>query len=309
MRRWVSGRRNGAPCAECVARLAAGANLEVEIVAYVRPQWERLEAHYAQVVSSGLRTTPFERFVSGALDGREDAILDYGAVLAPWREQFGDRVSVWPVEPSQLPAGPVAHFIGVAAPGAEAVTAAYAEPHRNVRRGVRELEVRRLVCAALGELDAAGRVRAMGRLPWLPALVAGDAPFAGLTAAQAAALMHRFGPANARVAREYGIDRGGVLFRDCATDRCGGPVRARWMDIAECERRLIRRYVRSRVGVDIDAGGSRSGGERIAVGARILGHCLRRIARLPGEWRRLAEARDPRLVAGWAREFLLGTAR
>ena len=270
------------------------------------PQWQRLEAHYAQVVSSGLRTTPFEQFVSGALDGCEDAILDYAVVLAPWRERFGTRVHVRPLERSQLPAGPAAHFVGLIAPAAAAAAAGYADLRRNMRRGARELEVRRRVGATLSEQSVANRIHALRRLPWLPALLADDTPFAGLTAAQATALTDRFKPANARVAREYGIDPGGVLFRDNLTACCGASVQARWADIPECERRLVRRYIRDRVGVDIDSAVPGSAGDRLAVRARIAGHCVRRFAQLPGQWRRFTELRDPRLVAGWLREFLLG---
>ena len=299
-----TGRGNGARCAERIARFAADADLDLNIVAYVRPQWQRLEAHYTQVISSGLRTTPFKQFVTGALDGFEDAILDYYAVLAPWQEWFGERVHIWPLELLRLPAGLVAHFVGLVAPGVDA--SGYARFRRNVRRGSMELEVRRLVCTALGERNVADRMRAMRRLRWLPALLWGDMPFAGLSAAQATALMDRFGPANARVAREYGVDPGGALFRDSVAIRCGAPVQARWADIPEYERRLIRRYVQDRVGADIDPGVPGSAGDRLAVAARTAGHCLRRIAQLPGQWRRFSELRDPRLVAGWMRDFLLG---
>ena len=93
-----TGRGNGARCAGRIDRFAAEAGLDVSAVAYLRPQWQHLEAYYAQVVANGLRATPFEAFVSAALAGCEDPILDYEAVLAPWRERFGGRVLVQPLE-------------------------------------------------------------------------------------------------------------------------------------------------------------------------------------------------------------------
>ena len=115
--------------------------------------------------------------------------------------------------------------------------------------------------------------------------------------------MARYDSSNARVAREYGVDPDGVLFRDTAPARDAAPAPARWADLPEYERRLVRRHVRDRAGVDIDPGAPESSGDRLAVRARVAGGCLRRITRLPGQWR-LSDLRDLRLVAGWLSEVI-----
>ena len=173
-----------------------------------------------------------------------------------------------------------------------------------MRRGSKELEVRRLVCAALVERNTVDHMRVLDRLRWLPALLRSDTPFAGLTPAQTSALMDRYSPSNARVAREYGVNSDGVLFADNAVKHCSSSSHVCWSDIPENERNLTRRYILERTGVDIDPGAPGTVIGRQAVAACIALHCLRRIAQLPGQWRRFIELRDPRLVAGWLREFL-----
>ena len=79
------------PCVTRLQELAAAANLEVDIVGYVRPQWQQIESHYSQFVAMGLTTVDFEPFAATLVEARWDTRLDYEAVFAPFRTAFGDR--------------------------------------------------------------------------------------------------------------------------------------------------------------------------------------------------------------------------
>ena len=142
-----------------IAELAARCGLEVDVVAYVRPQCQYLESLYAEHVKIGLLSTPFE--VCAAVDFAGGPVarhpwLDYGRAFAPWRAAFGDRVAVTPFEPSRLPGGLVAHFLGLL--GCGELAGAVPDIRANTRVGAKELEVRRLTTLALRR---AGR-----RDPW-----------------------------------------------------------------------------------------------------------------------------------------------
>ena len=232
------------------AALAASCDLDVDVVGYVRPQCQYLESRYAQMVASNGERLPFDLFCAAAFvrtRARRHGWLNYRRAFAPWRAAFGDRVAVVPVEPSRLPAGVAGHFLGLLGAGD---LAGRAGVRANARPGAKETEIRRLAAAALARDGVAGGRDRLRRLAALPGLLVADAPFAGLTRAQAQDLMALFEAENAAFAREYGIDRGGVLFRDPVVDGLERPSVARWEDLDADERRAVRDYVWRTAGVD-----------------------------------------------------------
>ena len=144
-RRTSPAKDRRAPCVERLLSLAARQELEVHVLAYLRPQWQRIESLYGESVKLGT-TEALERFAARKLAAPADTGLDYNVILAPFCEVFGDRVKVFPLEPSRLVDGLTTHFqriLGVDRPRHPAGTLARA----NARRGAKELEVRRLVNA------------------------------------------------------------------------------------------------------------------------------------------------------------------
>ena len=261
-----------APAIERLQRLAARARLEVVIVAYVRPQWQRLEAGYADAVKRGRTTAPFERYVAGRLAANADTRYDYNAVFAPFQRAFGAAVRVFPMD-TALPDGLLAHFqqvLGIDVP----VTLPAALAHSNARPGAKEIAVRTLVNAAA---PPAGR----RRLRFLAPLLDADAPFRGFRGDEIEALHERFRAANARFARDYGIDAHGVLFREPAAPAPARPQRARWQDLSAAERRRVRRYVLDRTGVDLAAGTAPANRwyVRAALARRTIGRAPRALVR------------------------------
>ena len=71
-----------APCAAALGELADRERLAVEVVGYVRPQWQLLEAAYVQHVKVGRTTLPFDRFAATVFDAEAQARFDYNAVFA-----------------------------------------------------------------------------------------------------------------------------------------------------------------------------------------------------------------------------------
>ena len=181
-------------------------------------------------------------------------------------------------------------------------------PTANARRGAKELEVRRRFWMATTGL---GRKRALGlvqRLWALPAMLDGDARFAGFCASQARAVMRRFEASNARFAREYGIGDG-ALFQEPVADCV--PARAAWADFAPRERARVCRYVRGRTGVDLAAPGDAVGGiaQALAVKARLDVLRFRLRAGHPARWWRVRGLGDQRVRREWLRKGLLGRWR
>ena len=243
----------GEPNIDRLLALARAADREIQVIGYVRPQYQRLEAGYNQQVLMGGMLAPFDTFVAERL---AESQLDYGALFRPWREAFGDRLTVYPLERARMPAGLLAHFLGVLG-ARDLAGAAAALPRRNERLGAKHLEVLRLTAVALDHqvIDYPVTVQLLRPVLFdLPALLDGDAPFAGLNPAQIEALTARFAASNARFAREHGIDAGGVLFREQPADTSARPRRAEWRDFAAEERRRVRRFVRAAAGVDLPTG-------------------------------------------------------
>ena len=239
-----------AECRAAVAaeltRLAEREDVAVGIVGYVRPQWQYLEACYTQVIyREKLGAPTFQRFVADRLDAGGRTMLDYNVVFAPYCAAFGEGVRVLPLEPSRFPQGLPADFLRQC--GIDAGPAAVAGlPRRNRRRGAKETEVRRLARAAAGPRKSLER--GLGRLPLLFA----DAPFAGFDPSEIENIDANFAAANARFARGYGIDADGVLFRDRVDADGARRNIGCWKDFSAGERRLVRRFVLDKWGVDID---------------------------------------------------------
>ena len=71
--------------------------------------------------------------------------MDFNATLGPWREAFGSRLAVYPMEPSRLPQGLLEHFLGVLGIALHGADATAHLRRENQRRGAKDLEVQRLV--------------------------------------------------------------------------------------------------------------------------------------------------------------------
>ena len=253
---------------------AQQAGVSIHPVAYVRPQWEMVEATYADLSERGWTTARFDEFRS------EQAFnlplrLDYGRRLQPWREAFGTALAVYPLERAAADAGLVGHFLRVlGVDDARLLGVAADLPERNRRRGGKYVEVRRRATSLAGRRPPV-RGRALGDAA---GLIRGDRPFAGLTTDDIAELTVRFETANASFAREFGVDIEGVLFRTPPPTgrRAHAPA---WSEFGRFERRLLRHYVFECIGTDIDpgAGGDQRGGSlvRAAVRWRLGLHWLR----------------------------------
>ena len=272
-------------CAELLLELARGENLEIDIVGYVRPQWQRLESGYAQRVKTGNVGLSFERFVAPRLgSSARDERLDYNRVFGALRAAFGAaHVKVLPLEGSRLPQGLLAHFLETVGAGGGRIDVT-GLPRTNLRLGAKEVEVRRAVRARIGDRFLDGE-QVANRLAWLSALFDDDAPFAGFGLDEVRAIEDRFADSNARFARDYGIDAAGVLFRDPVGETAARPNAARWEDLGPAEQGRVRRYVLDRTGVDLGSGAPAPAARaRVRVRARIVGRWLAATARLPAQW-------------------------
>ena len=234
--------------AERLEKLVARTSVEVDVVGFVRPQWQLLESMYSQNVFSGRTATRFPQFVREMLDAGERMKLDYRLVFAPYRTRFGDRVRVFPLQASHLPQGLVAHFLSLAGAGTVVMEEASAQPRANERNGAKAVEVCRLVRVRLG----AGHLSPRHLLPELPTLLNEDAPFAGFSWDEIRQIEDRFALANAAFARENGISADGTLFPKAAASDAVRPNLARWEDFDSDERRRVRRYVLKRTGLDLE---------------------------------------------------------
>ena len=132
----------------------------------------------------------------------------------------------------------------------------------------------------------------------MPALLEDDQPFTGFTASGARAVMARFATANAQFARACGATRTGNCSGTSGTGRSERPTRASWADFAAQEQRLVRTYLRSRLGVDIDPCGTGAAAPW-AVQARIARSAMRLVSALPARWRELAAYPGVRARARW----------
>ena len=271
----LSAPKHQPACVECLCELAARADLDVEIVGYVRPQWQRLESGYTQQVKMGRQTQPFEQFM---LQMFEDNRLDYNLVFSPFRAAFGERVRVFPLERSRLPRGLLAHFLELLGVEAGRISLEGLR-YSNQRPGAKEMEVLRLVPMQ------------PKRRWWqasLSKLLDDDSPFAALDHAAIRRIETRFRDANARFARDYGIDADGVLFRD-PVDAGRHPNMARWQDLSADERRLVSAYVHCCTGIylgDGAAAATHAGRSKLRSAGALLLHRRGRVLLLSTQQRK-----------------------
>ena len=235
-----------------VAAVAEACDLDVEVIGYVRPQDQLIESHYSQNIKNG-GTDSFEAFQVDALS-RPD--YDYNVVLRSWREAFGDRLKIYPLDDARMPAGILPHFLDVIGASGLAVAAA-ALPRVNRRIGAKHLAMMRLINMALARemTDHALRVRVRRRLTQtLPGVLGDDAPFVGLDGERRLAVRRHFADSNARLAGEYGIDDGcpaGGCFWTMPGEVDVPPIRIGWADLTPEERAAVTQLARDTAGVDL----------------------------------------------------------
>ena len=250
-----------------IARIAASCGLEVDIVAFVRPQCQYFESNYAQSVSIGNQLLPFDLVTAASFVARPASLhpwLGYRRVFAPWLAAFGERLHVVPLEASRLPHGPVVHLLKMLR--ADDLTG---PPRLRAKRrpGAKRVEVLRLAASAMREHGRSSQ-GLLKRLRGLRHLLTDDAPFTGFTATEATDLMSAFRAENAAFAREYGIDHDGVLFRDPVLGDLSRPTAVQWHDLAADERCDVREFVKERLNIDPAPRATRRAGRVKAHGAK-----------------------------------------
>ena len=234
-----------------LARLAESCGMDVQVVAYVRPQCQYFESRYVQWVKSAVMRLPFDAFVAASFALRpieRHPWLNYNRVFERWRAVFGDRLAVVPLDRSHMPEGLTAHFLdllGVADLNPEQAKRA------NVRLGAKALEAYRLASAACWRRYRRPFKNRKAFSRALPAALAPERGFAGFTADAALDLMRQFEAENAVFARNYGIDSGGLLFREPVVDDRRRVNVACWDDFNERERAAVCELAAQALGVDV----------------------------------------------------------
>ena len=230
-------------------KLAQLADLDVEIIGVVRPQWQWIEAWWATGVKGGRFRQSFQDTLPQLL---RDHRLDYAAAFQPWQRTFG-RLHVLPLEASPQ-SSLLARFLGVLGVEDRALlTSSRRHPRFNQRLGAKTIEVYRLVAVALDELGITGgtRLRQMERLEGVADLLPDDRPFAGLSCAQVDRLRRRYASRNASFAREFGFDTALESFWNAPDRTTMRPWEAQWWTLNADEQARVRDFVRSSVGVDL----------------------------------------------------------
>ena len=231
-----------------IASLAEAIDADVRIIAYVRPQYQMLESKYSQFYMT--HKSASETFAEFKARQLASDPLDWCKTFEPWRNAFGaPSVIVTPLERSRLGGDVRTHFLRLLG-GFDSI------PHdtssqSNVRRGAKTLAVQRMTGLAI---QASGRIvkrRSRLKPDQIAAVLESDAPFAGLTPEEVVEVTDLFEASNARFARDYGIDAGGVLFRDPIPAYPQRPHQASWTDLSDRERWRARRLVLDVLGLDI----------------------------------------------------------
>ena len=238
--------------------LQSEADIEVEVIGFVRSQWQWAESYWCMRVSCGLELRRFEECQPGWFaDMQADYYeLDYNRLFAPWCEGFG-MVTVRALEASQMPQVLLANFLSLIGVHDERLFQATTKLRlQNARLGAKNLEIRRLVALALARegVEMKRRASAVYGLD-LSGVLQEDWPFAGWTRDQALAINDDTAEPNVRFARDYGIDDSGTIFRDELPqdfDERGRP--ASWEDLSVVEQRAARERVMGTLDLDIDSG-------------------------------------------------------
>ena len=117
----------------------------VDVLGYVRPQWDQVESLYAASVRTGRSWAPFDQVLETMMVDRR---FDYLETFSSWRQAFGDRLELRPYGADVLVGGDaVTDFwssVGLGTP---------TEPprHANPRSGARTTEMLRLLRAFLAD--------------------------------------------------------------------------------------------------------------------------------------------------------------
>ena len=164
--------------------LQSEADIEIEVVGFVRPQWQWAESYWCQSIASGVELRRFDEcvgewFADTRMGYNE---LDYNRMFQPWRDSFG-KVTVRPFEKSQLPRGLLVQFLDLLGIHDERLFRATTRLRRqNLRLGAKDLEIRRIVGLALAKqgVEPGRRASAVDGLD-LTGVVLEDWPFAGWT--------------------------------------------------------------------------------------------------------------------------------
>jgi hypothetical protein len=125
----------------------------VDVLGYVRPQWDQVESLYAAWVRTGRSWAPFDQVLETMMVDRR---FDYLETFSSWRQAFGDRLELRPYGADVLVGGDaVTDFwssVGLGTP---------TEPprHANPRSGARTTEMLRLLRAFLADHHLDGLVQ------------------------------------------------------------------------------------------------------------------------------------------------------
>jgi len=174
----------------------------VQVIGYVRPQWEYIESAYAQRTKAGVTWVDFERHLHSAL---ADSKYDYPTVFGAWRRTFGDALEIRPYAPELLVGRDVVedfwHAVGLGSPPASL------DRHRNPRTGAKATEMLRVLRSLLADyrLDGLVPVRQVMRRAQrrVEAEFPDDEPFRALTPELVARIAESFRASNATFVRDY----------------------------------------------------------------------------------------------------------
>lgn len=196
-----------------IPRLASiTADVDLQIVVYLRPQDQLIQSVYAQRCRDGRVTVPFEDFADSTKNERRYRFAD---LLRLWADNVGlERIAVRPLEPGQLQGGSLLedflHVIGEA----DLMPLMQPVPRRNRSPDRTALEVLRRIAARRAD-DDFNRTRfaaTVGRRVVKAALQLPQTSAPLLSGAAAARLRSQFEAQNSRVARTF-LGRGdGQLF-------------------------------------------------------------------------------------------------
>ena len=189
----------------------------VQVVAYVRPQWEYLESSYVQRVKTG---RVYRRFPDQLERDLRTDRFDYVRVFEPWREAFGEGLTVRPYTRAALVGGDLVEDFRTTVGGLPDLPAAAHEP-LNPRLGARATEMLRALREALNQrgLASVGRLDRVFLLA-RGALAAGlrhDEPFYGLTPALVERVRAHFEVSNEVFVERFMGGEDGGLFESPTT--------------------------------------------------------------------------------------------
>jgi hypothetical protein len=224
---------------------------DVQVIGYVRPQWEYIESSYAQQVKGGFHYMMFDDYVEREITNTR---FDYYQMFDYWRQVFGDRLTIRPFAKSA--------FIGqdVIDDFWNTVECLPEPPElrarlRNPRAGQRTTEMLRVLRQLLAEtgLDEIGAVRPIfeqanralaERLP-------SDTPFHRLTQEMVDRIADHFAQHNKDFVRDFMNGDDGGLFTPPAAI---APPRI-WTlaEATDDERRLFATLLRDAVDALLDA--------------------------------------------------------